>query len=93
MTQIIKKTVKKSRETIAPIVDTVKLRGRQNISLRDHRDSGKNQPELGESGLTNTGNFIELLNYRIRGGDKALENRLWCDQQNAKYISQKFKMI
>ena len=52
-----------------------------------HRDSEKNQPELGESGLTNTRNFIELLNYRIRGGDKALENHLRCAQQNAKYTS------
>ena len=70
--------VKKAREAIAPIVDTVMLCGRQNIRLRGHRDSGKNQPELGESGLTSTGNFIELLNYRIRGEDKALENTLVC---------------
>ena len=55
--------------------------------MRGHRDSGKNQPELGESGLTNTGNFIELLNYRIRSGDKALGNHLQCAQQNAKYSS------
>ena len=48
-----KTNVKKPRETIAPIFDTVKL---------------KNQPELRESGLTNTGNLIELLNYWIRGG-------------------------
>ena len=73
-----KRNVKKAREAIAAIVDTAKLCGRQNIPLWGHRDSGKNQPELGESGLTNTGNFIELLNYRIRGGDKALENHLQC---------------
>ena len=53
-----KRNAKKAREAIAPIVDTVKLCGRQNIPLWDHRDSGKNQPELGERGLTNTGNFI-----------------------------------
>ena len=55
--------------------------------MRDQRDSGKNQPELGESGLTNTGNFIELLNYQIAGGDKGLENHLRSAQQNAKYTS------
>ena len=82
-----KTNVKKAREAIAPIVDIVKLCGRQNIPLRGHGDNGKNQPELGESGLTNTENFIELLNYRIRGGDKALENHLLCTQQNAKYTS------
>ena len=43
-----KTNVKKAREAIAPIVDTVKLCGRQNIPLRGHRDSGKNQAELGE---------------------------------------------
>ena len=80
-----KTNVKKAREAIAPIVDTVKLCGRQNIPLRGHRDNGKNQPKLGESRITNTENFIELLNYRIRGGDKALENHLLCTQQNAKY--------
>ena len=74
-------------KTIAPIVETVKLCGRLNNPLRGHRDNGKNQPELGESGLTNTENFIELLNYRIRGGYKALENYLLCTQQNAKYTS------
>ena len=58
-----KTNVKKAREAIAFIVDTVKLCGRQNILLRGYRDSGKNQPELGKSGLSNTGNFIELLNY------------------------------
>ena len=59
-----KKNATKAREAIAPIVDTVKLCGRQNIPLRGHRDSGKNKPELKERGLTNTGNFIEL-NYFI----------------------------
>ena len=82
-----KTNVKKAREAITSIVDTVKLCGHQIILLQGHRDSGKNQPELGETGLTNTGNLIELLNYRIRGGDKALENYLRCVQQNAKYTS------
>ena len=82
-----KTNVKRAREAIAPIVDIVKLCGRQNIPLWGHRDSGKNQPKLGECGLNNTGNFIELLNYRIRGGDKTLENHLRCAQQNAKYTS------
>ena len=73
-----KTNVKKAREAIAPIVDTAMLCGHQNIWLRGHRDSGKNQLELGESGHTYTGIFIELLNYRIRGEDKALENTLAC---------------
>ena len=36
-----KTNVKKAREAIAYIIDIVKLCGRQNIPLQDHRDSGK----------------------------------------------------
>ena len=88
-----KTNVQKAGETIASIVDTVKLCGCQNILMRGPRGSGKNQPELGERGRINTENFIELLNYLIRGGDKALENHLRWVQQNAKYTFQKFKII
>ena len=64
-----KENIKKAREAITPIVDTLKLCGRQNIPLRGHKDSTKNYPEVGKSGLTNSGNFMELLMYRVRGGD------------------------
>ena len=86
-----KANVKNVREAIAPIVDSIRLCGRQNTQLQGQRDNGKNQPDLGKSLLTNTGKFIEFLNYRIRGGDKALRNNLWCAQQNAKYISPEFQ--
>ena len=69
-----KESINKAREAFAPIVDTLKLCERQNIPLRVHRDSTKNYPEVRKSGLTNSGNFVELLMYRIRGGDKTLEN-------------------
>ena len=71
-----KENIKKAREAITPIVDTLKLCGRQNIPLRGHKDSTKNHPEVGKSGLTNSGNFVELLMYRFRGGDKTLGNHL-----------------
>ena len=69
-----KENIKKAREAITPIVDTLKLCGRQNIPFRGHKDSTKNHPEVGKSGLTNSGNFVELLMYRVRGEDKTLEN-------------------
>ena len=34
--------VKKARQAYAPIVDTFKLNEHENITLWDHRDSGKN---------------------------------------------------
>ena len=48
----------------------------QNIPLARHRDSGKNDPELGKSDLTNFRNFVELLWHRVKGGDRNLENHV-----------------
>ena len=48
---------KKAGEAIGPIVDTLKLFGRQIISSRDHRGSTKSHPGVGKSDLTNPGNF------------------------------------
>ena len=42
---------------------------------------------MGKSGLTNSGNIVELLMYRVRGGDKTLENHLQNALRNAKYTS------
>ena len=35
--------------------------GRQNITLTGHRDSAKNDAEVGKSDLTNSENLVELL--------------------------------
>ena len=82
-----KENIKKAREAITPIVDTLKLCGRQNILLRDHKDSTENHPEVGKSGLTNSGNFVEPLMYRVRGGDKTSERHLQNAPRNANYTS------
>ena len=60
-------------------------------SVAESQGQWENQPELGESDLTNTGNSIELLNYRIRSGDNPLENHLRSAQQNSKYTSPEIK--
>ena len=52
-----KTNVKKAKQAIVPIVDTVKFCERQNIPLSGQRDSVKNQSELGKRSLTNTGNL------------------------------------
>ena len=82
-----KENIKKAREAITPIVDTLKLCGRQNNPLRGHKDSTKNDPKVGKSGLTNSGNFVELFMYRVSGGDKTLYNHLHNAPRNAKYTS------
>ena len=40
-----------------------------------------------ESSTGSVSNFIELLNYRVRGGDKDLEKHLESYSKNASYIS------
>ena len=82
-----KENIKKAREAITPIADTLRLCRHQNIPLRGHKDSTKNHPEVGKSGLTNSGNFVELLMYRFRGGDKTLGSHLQNAPRNAKYTS------
>ena len=43
---IRKENIKKAREAITSIVNTLKLCGRQNIPLRGHKDSTKNHQKL-----------------------------------------------
>ena len=86
-----KERIKKAREAITLIVDTLKLCGRQNVPLRGHKDSTKNHPEVRKDGLTNSGNFVELLMYRVREGDKTLENHLQNAPRNANYTSPDIK--
>ena len=54
-----KESIKKTRGAIAPIVDTLKLCGRQNIPLRSHSDSTKNNPEVRKKVLTKL--ILEIL--------------------------------
>ncbi|XP_065645774.1 52 kDa repressor of the inhibitor of the protein kinase-like [Hydra vulgaris] len=61
---------------------------RLNIAFRGHRDNSQHHPTVGKYSLVNgVGNFVELLNYRIRGEDKVLEHHLNSCAKNASYIS------
>ena len=68
--------IKKAKEAITPIVETFKLCGSQNIPLIDHKNIIKNYPEVGKSGLTNSGNFVELLRY-IESGEGNWSKSPW----------------
>ena len=85
--RITKKKKKKAGEAIAPIVDTLKLFGRQIISSRDHRGSTKSHPEVEKCDLTNPENFLELLMYRVTGRNKTLEKHLQNTPRDANYTS------
>ena len=88
---LIKKEYEKEvafNSKLRSIVDSIIFLGRLNIALRGHRDDSQHHPTVGKYSLVNgVGNFVELLNYRIRGGDKVLEYHLNSCAKNASYIS------
>ena len=62
-----KESIKKACKAITPVVDIMKLWGCQYFPLRGQRDRPKCHPEVGKSGLTNSGNLVELLIAAAQG--------------------------
>ena len=80
--------VAENRKKLKPIIDTVITLGRLGLPLRAHRDDSKYHPELGHyANDTSVGNFIEMLNFRVRSGDRILKDHLSTCAKNASYIS------
>ena len=73
-----------NRKMLEPIVDTILTCARQNLPLRGHRDSGCITSL--QDPVDNDGNLRALLRYRMRGGDKELEEHLLKAAGNAMYI-------
>ena len=84
-----KKEVEENRKRLAPIIDTiiVILLGRLGQAFRGHRDDSQFHPNVGEYSSVGIGNFVEVLNYRVRGVYLVLENHLRTCSKNASYIS------
>ena len=76
-------TIQKNRTKLIPILKTVALCARQNISFRGHRDDSK---YLQDKSI-NHGNFQALLNFRVDSGDKVLEEHFENAPRNATYRS------
>lgn len=78
--------VKENREKLLPIIEVIKLCGRQELALRGTSDSGDmNLAE--EVTAVNEGNFRAILRMRANSGDVILKNHLEKSRKNAKYIS------
>ena len=77
-------TVAKNKEKLKSIVETVIFCGRQGIALRGHRDD---HTYLNDLQHTNPGNFIALLDFRIKSGDAVLADHLKSCGGNAFYTS------
>lgn len=83
----LRKEVANNRQKLAPIVDTVILCARGGISLRGHRDDSQYHQEIGGYSTGQVGNFVDILNYGVRRGDKVLEEHLKTCGKNQTYIS------
>ena len=58
------------------------------IPLRDHRDDSQYHPEVTEPAThAGVGNFVELLNFSVRQGNKDLEDHLRNCSSMELYIS------
>ena len=69
------------------IIDTIVLCGRQCLPLIWGHEDSQYYAEVGELSDGCTGNFLEFLNYRVRGGDEVLAEHLKKCPKNATYIS------
>ena len=83
----LKEEVVENRKKLAPVVDTVIYCARSGLPLRGPRDGSKYHPEVGSYSSGGVGKFIEALNFRVRGGDKVLEEHLKTCRKNRTYIS------
>lgn len=76
-----RETIAKNRSLLKSLSKTVYLCGRQGIALHGHRDDSTAHPDA------NHGNFLELLRFRIDGGDEVLRDHFASHQRNASYSS------
>ena len=83
----LQKQISENQKKSIPIIDTIKLCGRLGLPLRGHRDDYHYHPKVGEYSKGGVGNFIELLNFRVRSGDADLKEHVSKCKQNASYIS------
>ena len=68
--------IQENRKKLVPIIDTIKICGCLGMYLKGHRDDSQYHPCVGSYTVGGVDNFIELLNYRVRGGDKTPEEHL-----------------
>ena len=70
-----RQNIKKTRENATPIVDTKKLYVSKYYIERSQRQN-KKLCRSRNYGLTNSGNLVETLQHKVKGGNKNLEKQL-----------------
>ena len=79
---------KKNNRILLSIIDLLKIAGRMGILLRGHRDDFQYHPELEKLAThAGVGNFVKLLNFAVRQGNKDLEDHLKTCSSRETYIS------
>ena len=76
--------IAQNRAKLRSIVETVIFCGRQGIALRGHQDD---QTHVESNPLSNHGNFLALLRFRVQAGDQVLGHHLGTAPANALYVS------
>ncbi|KAF2878834.1 hypothetical protein ILUMI_27337 [Ignelater luminosus] len=79
------KQIKENRQRLIPIIETIKLCGRQELSLRGTNDHG-NLDLNSKEHRTNDGNFRALLRMRASCGNNVLISHLATAPANALHI-------
>ena len=80
--------IQKNRNVLKSILKFIEFCGRRGIALRGHcYDETQIDTAEKDSHHTNTGNFKELIRFRIDSGDSILEEHLRNCPKNATYVS------
>lgn len=80
----LKEDILQNRNMLKPIIQTIRLCGRQQFGLRGHQDSGRISMK---EPIQNDGNFRCLLRHRAQHGDSTLKKYLENCSSNAMYTS------
>ena len=60
---------------------------RLGLPFHVHLDDSKYHPKFGQYSTGGVSNLVEFLQFRVRGGEKVLEQNLKNCSKNARYIS------
>ncbi|XP_029340930.1 zinc finger MYM-type protein 1-like [Acyrthosiphon pisum] len=80
----LKEDILQNRNMLKPIIQTIRLCGRQQFGLRGHQDSGRISMK---EPIQNDGNFRCLLRHRAQHGNNTLKKYLETCSSNAMYTS------
>ena len=83
--------VEENRKVLVLITDAIVILGRLGLPFPGHCDDSKYHAKVGEYWTGGVDNFVEFLQFRVRGGDKVLEHHLKTCSKNASYISKTSK--